>query len=192
MTARETFEAMGPLVGPLLEAEFERRDLCILATRVAIEVAAYFGIDAKPVPVKVIVYNAAFARHVAVNFEDVEDRGSPSTWGDNSWSVGVGMGRPHEPGRWDGHLIAVAGDVFGDYSIQQVERPQYNIQTGPAVVGPYTPPMWKAENATGTVIEYSRIEAKEWRNAPDWKDAARRRPVVGKLIRELRAMEVCQ
>jgi len=190
MTAPELFEAMSPLIAPMLEAEFERRDLCILATRVAIEVAAYFGIEATPVPVKVILYNATFARHVAANFEDVEDRTNPASWGDGSWSLGCGLGRPNKFGRWDGHLIAVADGWFGDFSISQAERLQYDIVTGPALVGPYSPPMWRAVGEhTGTVIEYSRIADDTWRGSPDWKDAKRRRPVVAKLIRTLRAME---
>jgi hypothetical protein len=194
MTARDLFESMAPLVAPFLEQTWERRDFCILATRVAIDTAAYFGIKATALPVRVILYNDAFAKHVANHFEGVE-RGNPAAWGDNSWSVGVGIGcgcgKPEEYGRWDGHLIAVADDCFADFSIQQAERLQYNIHTGPALVGPYNRErMWKAVSATtGTVIEYSVINDDCWRKAPDWKDAARRRTTVGKLIRALRAME---
>lgn len=192
MQARELFERMAPIVAPVIEQGFERRDLCILATRVAIETAAYYGVHATPMPVKAILYNEAFARHVANHFAGVEDRYKPSTWGDDSWSVGIGCGKPKEFGKWDGHLIAVADGCFGDFSIQQAERLQHNIRTGPAVVGPYSgAPMWKAMEAdTGTVIEYSRIADNAWRTAPDWTDEKRRRPLVGKLIRTLRAMEV--
>ena len=190
MTTRELFDAMTPLVAPALEKGWGRRDLCIFATRVAIEAAAYFGVRAEPVAVRVTAYNAPFAKHVAVNFEDVEDRTKPSTWGDGSWSVGIGCGKPNEPGRWDGHLIAVADGLFGDFSIQQAERLQKGIETGPAVVGPYTPPLWKAVNQHGTVIEYARMNDDMWRHAPDWTDEKRRRPIVGKLIRSLRELEV--
>jgi hypothetical protein len=192
MTAREIFEQMAPLAAPLMQEAFNRRDLCILATRVAIEVAAYFGVEAVPVPVRAMVYNAAFARHIANDFADVADRYKPSTWGDGSWSVGIGFGLRQE-GRWDGHLIAVADGWFGDFSIQQAERLQHNIVTGPAVVGPYRPPQWKAiHELTGTVVEYDSTNSTVWCGAPDWKDEKRRRPIVGKLIRALRAMEVCQ
>jgi hypothetical protein len=192
MTAREIFDGIAPLVAPLLEAEFDRRDSCILATRVAIETAAYFGIEARPQPVKVMLLNATFARHVAEGFAGV-DRNQPcSTWGDDSWGVGIGMGKPNEPNRWDGHLIAVADGAFGDFSIQQAERLQRNIYTGPALVGPYhEEDMWRAiHEPSGTVVEYSRTLDNQWRNAPDWKDEARRRPIVGKLVRALRAREV--
>jgi hypothetical protein len=193
VTAREVFDGMAPLIAPVLEASWGRRDLCILSTRVAIETARYFGVEAEPVAVRVVAYNAAFARHVAVNFADVEDPNKPSTWGDGSWSVGIGCGKPNEPGRWDGHLIAVADGCMGDFSIQQAERLEHGIQIGPALVGPYRGARtWKATNKIGTVIEYTRMADDTWRHAPDWTDEQRRRPIVGKLIRALRDMEVCR
>jgi hypothetical protein len=194
MTAHDLFRALGPLVAPALEQIFDRRDLCILATRVAIETARYFGIQAVPLPVKLIAYNADFARHVAAKFADVEDRTKPQTWGDSSWSVGIGYGKPYEPGKWDGHLIAVGTGCFADFSIQQAERPQYNIITGKALVGPWHgEQMWKAENETGTVIEYYRLmNTGAWRNAPDWRDEKRRRKVVGQLIRAVRERETIE
>jgi hypothetical protein len=192
VTARELFEEMAPIVAPVLEEHFERRDLCILATRVAIDVAAYFGVQAVPMPVKVVLYNEPFARHVANEFADV-DRTNVASWGDDSWSVGIGCGTPKRVGGWDGHLIAVADGCFGDFSIQQAERLAHNIVTGPALVGPYSgAPMWQAMNDTGTVIEYRPIEDNQWRAAPDWRDSVRRRPLVGKIIRAVREAMSCE
>jgi hypothetical protein len=190
VNARELFEQLAPLVAPALEQAFDRRDLCILAARVAIETAAYFGIEATPVAVKVMAYNDSFARHLAD--KDVDFQQPCSTWGDDSWAVGIGCGKPPDCNRWDGHLIAVADGCFGDFSIQQAERLERNIHTGPALVGPYTGQMkWKAiEGNSGTVVEYSRIADDFWRSAPDWRDAKRRRPIVAALIRTVRAMEL--
>ena len=192
-SAREIWEHMAPLAAPLLEQAFGRRDLCILATRVAIETAAYFGVEASALPVKAMVYNAAFARHVANGFAGV-DRSRPATWRDGAWSVGIGFGKPYDdmPGRWDGHLIAVADGCFADFAIQQAERLQHHICIGTAVIGPYAgEASWQLiQDETGTVIEYSRVTDNFWRNAPDWKDAVRRRPVVAKLIRAVRETEV--
>ena len=65
MTAPELFEALAPLVAPACEEEFVRRDPCVFATRVAVEVAHCYGIEeAGPLPVKV-PYNAPFAHHLA-------------------------------------------------------------------------------------------------------------------------------
>jgi hypothetical protein len=184
MQARELFEAMGPLVSPTLEALFGRRDLCVLATRVAIDVAAYFGVQAAPMPVKVVLYNAAFARHIADEFAGV-DRADVASWGDGSYSVGIGYGAPERAGAWDGHLIAVADGWFGDFSIQQAERVQHHIVTGPAVVGPIIEPRWNVANDAGVEVDYMCIHDDRWRKAPDWKDAARRRHLAGRIIRAL-------
>lgn len=186
MTPRALFGAMGPLLAPALENAFERRDLCILATGVAIDVAQYFGVEACPLPVRLIAYNAPYARHVEDGFAGV-DKYDPKTWHDGAWSVGIGCGKPEADNRWDGHLIAVTDECFGDFSLQQAERLEHGIVLGPALVGPYAgEEMWRAENNEGTVVEYCRLESNDWRNAPDWKDRARRRPIVGGLIRALR------
>jgi hypothetical protein len=73
-------------------------------------------------------------------------------------------------------------------SIQQVERVQHGIITGAALVGPYSgSEQWKAlEQTSGTVIEYHRLSDESYRHAPDWRDTARRRKVVGQLIRSAR------
>ena len=178
--------ALGPLVAPLLEESFHRRDLCILATRCAIEALRAVGVDAGPLPVVAMVYNRQFAAHVA--------DGSAATcddcrkWNDGSWGVGIGFGEP-EFNRWPGHLIVAAGDWFGDYAIGQAERLQHGIVTGPAVVGPRRGAQkWEAvEAVSGTVVEYRATGDTAYRQAPDWKDASRRRPIVGKLVRALRA-----
>jgi hypothetical protein len=178
---------MVPLVAPLLEEELGRKDLCILAARVAMETAKYFGIEAQAVPVKVIAYNAAFAKRI----EEGKAHEPYATWEDGSWSVGIGWGKGPEPKRWDGHLIVVAaegdGEIFGDYSIQQAERPEHKILTGPGIVGPFEGGIWKVgDDESETVVEYCRIQDDCWKHAPDWKNEGRRRPLVGKLIRILR------
>lgn len=186
MDPQPLFEALAPLVAPEVERVFQRRDLCILSTRIAIEVARYFGVDAQPTPVQVILYNAPFAKHVACDFTDVEDPAHPETWGDESWSVGIGCGAPARIGGWDGHLIALAQGCYADFSISQAERIERNIVTGEALVGPWDgrSRAWKAvSETTGTVIEYRRIDDDSWRSAPDWRDTARWRPLVGKLVR---------
>ena len=187
MTAEELFNRLGPLVSPMLEAGFHRRDLCVLATRIVMDVGEYYGLHVEPVPVQLVAYNAAFASHVENHFLDVD----VSHWKpiDGSHSVGAGFGlkngkaTPH--GYWNGHLIAVCDGWFGDYAISQVERPQHGIHTGPAIVAPYRgAAMWQLSQ-DGTTIEYNRIEDDGFRNGPDWRDKNRRRRLVGPLIRTL-------
>jgi len=186
MTALDLFTWLGDNIPPAIAAEFGRYDCCILATRLAIEVAGNFGIAVYPMSVQVVLMNAAFAKHVAVGDCDVK------RWSeiDGSHSVGIGCGF-HEgqerDGRWDGHLIAAAVDCFGDFSISQAERPMAGILTGPFLVGPLKDGMrgWTAVHPEhGTEIQYKRTNDPRYRLAPDWKDEKRRRKLAGPLIRE--------
>ena len=185
------FEQMAPLVAPTPGGGFGRRDLCILATRVVIEAAAYFGVEAEPLAVKAIIYNQTFARHVADNFAGLEDRNKPSTWGDGSWSCRHRL-RFARNGRQVGRPL----DRSSRRLLRRLRHPAGRAVAAqhrhrPALVGPYAgQETWSGINDTGTVIEYSRIASDVWRKAPDWKDAARRRPLVAKLIRSLREVEV--
>jgi hypothetical protein len=187
LTALDLFTWLGERIPQAIEAEFERRDCCILATRLAIEVAHAFGIHAYPISVQVVLMNAQFHKHVEEGDCDV------LKWApiDGSHSVGIGCGfHPGQPreGRWDGHLIAAAEGAFGDFAIQPAERVEKGIYTGPSLVGPLAEGqrMWTAIHTIGTVIQYKRTNDPADRFAPDWKDDKRRRRIAGPLIRQVR------
>lgn len=184
MSPLDLFEELAPLVAPALEAEWGQRDLCILATAVVIDVATYWGIEVRPLPVQAVIYNAAFAAHVAEGDCDVR-----KWWPvDGSHSVGIGFGIDLKGGKWPGHLIAEAGGWFGDFSINQAERLDKDVVTGPAVVGPLPAEgSWAGLHSSGTKIEYRRHpDPGDWRKAPDWRNMARRRKLAGMLIREIK------
>ena len=183
MTPDELFHRLAPLVAPRIEEQFGRRDLCIFATRIVIDVGAYFRIEVEPLPVQTILCNAAFAKHVDEGDIDVRKHAA-----DGSWSVGIGFGADPDPvGKWNGHLVAVADGYFGDYSIGQAERTERNIFTGHAIVGPLAATeAWQCENDHGTRIAYRRIDNDGYLTAPDWIDRKRRTKLVAKLIRAVR------
>lgn len=188
MTAAKLFDRLAPLVAPMIEREWGRRDLCILATRITLDVAAYFDVAAQAKPVKAVAYNAAFASHVEHSWAEVGFDAKELEKLDGSWAVGIGLSLSAEPGRFNGHLIAVADGEFADFAINQAERPKRGIVTGTAILGPYAPPSWRCIHApTGTVVEYHRFDDESWRRAPDWRDRARRKRIVGSLIREVRS-----
>lgn len=187
MTALELFEVLAPLLAPAVEAEIGRGDTCIFNTRVALEVAAYFGIEAQPLAVQVFLANRAFTKHLDEGDHDVEK------WAaiDGSHSVGIGFGfHAHQPreNAWNGHLIAVADGCFGDFAIQQAERPEKGITTGPAIVGPWPGDKWTLIGVDGTAVHYRKLDDEDYRRSPDWRIAARRRPVCARLIRILRSL----
>lgn len=94
MTPRQFFKYLEPLIHSEVEAAYPGVGCCILATRIAIEVANYFGIFVSPLAVRLVAYNRACA-------EDPN--------GDGSYSLGCGFGA--RPGCWNSHSIAVAGNT---------------------------------------------------------------------------------
>lgn len=186
MTAAELFQQLVPRIGPAIETNLKRRDLCVFGVRVAMEVARYFGIEVQPVACQVAIYNRAFAMHIDEGDYDLRKWISV----DGSYSIGIGFGHPpvgSTVGRWNGHLIAVADRVFADFSIWQAERPQHGIIIGPGLMGPYSgAKQWTARNMAGVRIEYSRMEDEAYRRSPDWRSLNRRMKIAGALIRELK------
>lgn len=185
MTALALFDALAPVLPVAVEAQLGRRDACIFATRVALEVAVFFGVDARPLPVQVLLANEAFSKHLDEGDQDVRK------WADIDGSHSVGIGFGYLPGQvpfnsWNGHLILAADGVFGDFSIQQAERPEKGIVTGPAVVGPLPDRLnWTLVGPNGTSLHYRRIEDRDYRHSPDWRLAHRRRRICALLIRAL-------
>jgi hypothetical protein len=182
----DLFKALSVLIPAGIQAEFGRYDCCILSTRVAIEIAAYFGVHVRPMPVRVVLLNAAFAKHLD------EGDGDVRKWADidGSHSVGIGLGFHDGQDRhnlWNGHLIAASPDYFADFAIQQAERPAKGIITGPAVICPVTEnARWRVVEAeSGTEIQYERTRDTTYLRSPDWKDGKRRRKIAGAIIRIL-------
>jgi len=182
---RILLQRIGEHLPDMLYERLHRRDLCIFATRIAVEVGAYFGVKVIPVPTQVVLYNAAFKRHL-----DAGDEPDIKRWvaEDGSYSLGVGLSEKDDPGMWNGHLVAVAGDYFGDYTINQAERLEHGIVIGGAVVGPLSANRhhWTAENDAGTHIEWRRINRNDYVGAADWRKSERWKPLVGSVIRCLK------
>jgi hypothetical protein len=180
MTGQELFRRLAPVLAPALEKIFERRDLCVLTTRIVMDVAEYFGIAVWPLSVRAVVYNRTYDQKL-----EAQGNAIPTDFSDGSWAVGIGFGK--QEGKWSGHLIAATDHLFGDFSIGQAERPQKDILTGPAIVGPYGGEnTWECRLKSGVVVEYDRIIDRAYRNAPDWRDHTRRRPVTAAIIRMVR------
>jgi hypothetical protein len=187
LEAAALFDVLGELVPPAITKLYPwHAGCCILATRVAIEVAAHYGIEARPLPVQVLLYNEAFRRHLEAREElDVHN------WyqQDGSHSIGLGFGAPEMGAdKWAGHLIVTADGLFADLSIRQAERLERKIVTGGFLVGPYRPGLqaWEAVNDHGTAIQYKTSANMAYTAAPDWCDPKRRRQLAGPIIREVR------
>lgn len=173
----------------LVEANDGWRDICIPAASFAVEVLKAFGISAKPLPVQVLV-TTADAWEEALRGE------LPAT----GYSLGIGFGDPM-PGRYGGHLVVlVENTVLLDLTLDQADRPNRDIRLHPEWFGPIDPDFVSGIEvaiAFGGVdppirIGYYRIpsddpQATSWRKSPYWAKRGQLKPVIGTVIREIRA-----
>jgi len=80
-----------------------RRDSCIVSTRVALDVLKTFGIAARPLSVKAVVYNAPYAARLERGMPLPASADELACWvrEDGAWSVGLGFPNPDAPPcRW--------------------------------------------------------------------------------------------
>lgn len=158
---------------------------CVETTRVAVYVAAYFGVTLEPHAVAVSV-------HTPDNWAALDGSG---TMPDVGWSVGTHGDGTIDGLLWHGHLIALAEQrrILLDISADQFSRPAKGL----LVPGPVTMPLGPDDDLgagiaahanDGGFVYYVQSSGNEaWRNFPAWqarKDRARR--VAGTVIRELR------
>lgn len=187
MTHKELFYALAPLVMPCLEKEFHRRDLCIAATRLAIHVGQYFGVEVRAQACRVMLANRQFAKHL----EEAFAKGIPLAQVDvkayaaidGSHSVGIGWPNPNH--KWPLHLVAAGGGLIGDFAISQAERPELGIVTGSAIVAPIAKSFTCIEATSGTQVWYHMIADDGYKKAPDWKHSRTSR-LAGPIIRQIR------
>jgi hypothetical protein len=174
----------------LVEVSGGRRDTCISAASFGVEILKAFGISAKPLPVRVLVTTADA-------WEETLRGGTlPAT----GYSLGIGFGDPM-PGCYGGHLVVlVEKTVLLDLTLDQAERPSRGIPLRPEWFGPIDPDFVSGvETAEGfgridppIRIGYLRMsvddpEVTRWRKSPDWVRRGELKPVIGTVIREIRA-----
>jgi hypothetical protein len=98
---------------------------CIATTRVVIEVLAYFGIAARPWAANVKLFND-------IAWKLTGDGVPLTAWPPEAHSVSVDT---RNGGDGIGHVVAVAGPVLVDASIDQAARPDKGLAVGPLVLG---------------------------------------------------------
>lgn len=182
-------ERMCQHVPHLMTAAGYGRDTCILQTRVGISALALMRIPARPLPVKCVVMNAPYRKHVFERPREEHDTLTPeeveAIKATGAWSVQLGLGpnpldvRP----RYDGHLLMVVKDRWVvDLSLDQASRPDRDINLHPFVIDapafargktPFLPVMFG-----GTSVVYTHHDNHTYLNAPDWTMVGEREPLV--------------
>jgi hypothetical protein len=113
-----------------------RPDSCIPSTKAILEALRKLRIDAFAMPVTAMVVND-------VLWQYAHDHGQYPVAGseeypEDGWGVGVGyIGEDTEPGKWNGHLVAIAERRWLiDVSIDQASRPQHQMVIEHPLVAP--------------------------------------------------------
>ena len=193
---RAILEALAALARPLILERFGPSS-CIASTAIGIDVLRRFGIGARPLPVRVEIYNPALAAALAAGNEPPTDPAARPAWMDafGGWSIGLGMGGDEEPGKWPGHLVCWVDSppVFVDLSLDQASRPARQIELGTAVFEPL-PGFERGDQLApfalpnGCLCRYQAVPAQqEFRRVPDWADRGRRSETVARIEAAIRA-----
>src|SRR5712692_6245543 len=105
-----------------------RVDSCIASTRIGIEVLAYFGIPAEPLPVMTRVISPAAVRLIdeGRDLNTVTPEECPQCWiVDIGFPPGEGAKPPDSEGFWWCHMVILAlGRLIIDLSLDQAARPE--------------------------------------------------------------------
>lgn len=201
---RDIIEALLNQATPVLQREF-KPDVCILGTRMAIECLDAFGVRARPQPVGMMVFNAE-ARALAEGGMPVEElqevmRRIPKEQPGGPWVIGVDPNDDPRDGRFNGHLVAIAGSVLVDLTLPQVNRPHKGIKLDPTAIT--LGPLWDEEGHDGDITDDGVMVIWEkadhnlnWQLAPDWTwpalgtdgrpRRALNRALTGEIIRAMR------
>lgn len=183
---------------PEIERDFPGMPVCVLTTRCAIEVLRHFGIRARPICVRVAVYNQEFVRRSAREGHLPRDQAELNRWRRESLAEALGVGFPDGKvgplPRLAGHLVALShfqdnpqdDGVIIDVGIAQNSRPRRGFVLRPIV---FTAPQGFlggapfAFNGDNCVFRYEHHpEVRDWATAADWCDPVRREFIVRRTI----------
>ncbi len=182
-----------PDIYPIALAAIWPRDLsagraqgaCVASTRVVIEVLSRYGIECRPMPCSVSLFNQQ-AAHLTV------DRVPMDRWPAEAWSVGVAAREDPSPLPWDAHLVAewriggVSGILDADLGFQ--ERPDYDMPARPVSVRYLRP---KARTATceidgrTSVIWELKPHLTQFKQTPAWRDIGWASDLIDSLVDQL-------
>ena len=126
----DVIAALMKVARPVIRTTF-RQDSCIPSTRIGIDVLAYFGLKAVPMPLFMLIYNDEAMKLIeggkAAQLQELMHSRGPDEPG-GPWSVGVGAEIANSSG-WAGHLVVGLPEyrVLIDLSIDQASRPHKGI-----------------------------------------------------------------
>jgi hypothetical protein len=107
---------------------------CILASRLTVEMLRAKGVRARPLPVKLRVFNAIYVDYVLrYGSDELPVEAREQAVKDGAWGVVVGFGSDKNDGwGWDGHVVVIAEERYlVDPTAHQVKRLKHSIDAEP-------------------------------------------------------------
>ena len=163
-------------------------DSCIISTAIGIEVLSRFGVIAEPLPVRTVVFNKPFADRIKRGENPYKSDLAEWTKQDNSYSLGIGYGFP-QPNKWAGHLVILAEKKYLiDLSIDQANRPQYDISLEPYCMVINHEDLSKKPiyfETRSCVVGIELLSNNGYLASPDWIFATRRSKTIKNILKKM-------
>ncbi len=203
MNLRALIDRLAPVAYPTMREEY-RPDCCIAAAAILIRVFKECGYEAEPVPVTVEVYNEAMVKLLESGNPLPSDLERKRLLLDLTGAWGVAIAPADTPvvsplrdqrrplgGGYGGHLLLRVNEYLIDATIQQAERPEYQIKLPPMIVACHAERLMRdgklfLEVGTCHVV-YRRITDESYREATDWKRTKPFRQTVNKILQRIGA-----
>lgn len=178
------------LAPPLIAKRYSvKAGSCIASTAIGLRVCKHFGIDARPLPVFILVGNEAFrlwceAGCPELTDEELQRPGAPRC---------VEIDTNHKQGGYPAHLVIWLPDqrAICDLSLGQFRRPdkQINLPDSGLFQG-VSDEFWQGKvlcyQKNGLLMEIDRLtDPPPWHTSPDWQRTHPLNEVAKKVIRQI-------
>lgn len=172
---------------------------CVMASRIGMEVMKHYDVrNARSAAVAITCGNPRYTELVEEHGRVPLSHGELMEWREQGAYVHGVTGHRKEapqPGHWNGHLITLGEEVLLDLSLDQMTRPQHDIDVE-TFCGPVGQEFLRGEeraaflSGTGCLITYN-LEPwnDEWMTSLDWNQLASYRPVIDAIIEEIDNMD---
>jgi hypothetical protein len=171
----ELVEELARVVRQEMDGRY-RPDCCIAATRILLSVADYFRLTALPLCVQATVFNPVMSQRLEHEAMPSQEEAERSWFPAGCHSVGLGVPGDSEPGRWQGHLVAVVERHLLDITLDQASRPQHGIVLPAVCVCPLDLDFLMRRamlqgRCNGCLVRYLALPtgAGDFQRAPDWR-----------------------
>jgi hypothetical protein len=159
---------------------------CIATTAVLKRAMTHFHYTSTPVPVELFVENAEMMRAVDSGAVIPTTEPEREEWFEMNKAYAIGVTR-NSPGDFAGHLVLAIPGILIDASLNQCDRPLWNIRL-PKMATIRTIPEFYEGKALACVMNGSRVTYRKiidsaWRTAPDWTSELHYREALNLILK---------